>query len=463
MIHLKYSITLFTFICYTILSFAGDSTTYKFRLKLKDKGTEQKNFKPKELLSEKALKRKAKYNIAINTEDYPFSEIYLSEIEKKVGPVVSKSKWHNTLVVEVKDSLSINKAKKLPYVEDIKFVWKGQKAEPKPILPTPLLPIKDSIDQDNYYGKAATNIQTINGEFLHNKGFKGEGMTIAVIDAGFNNVRDISYFDNLKLQGAKSFVHNGEYMFQQENQHGTNVLSCIATNKPQQFVGTAPEANIWLLNTEDFRSEFPIEEDYWAEAIEYADSIGVDVVNTSLGYITFDAPAKGFLWKEMDGKTALISSAATKAAEKGILIVTSAGNSGHKPWGKISAPADAINVLTVAAMKSDSTIADFSSRGLTADLRLKPDVSALGVKAAVINDQGQIDYKNGTSFSSPIMCGIVTCLWQAFPELNNKEIIDCVRASSNKFDNPNIAEGFGIPNMEKAYKIAEELVKEKMQ
>ena len=269
--------------------------------------------------------------------------------------------------------------------------------------------------------------------------------------------------DNLDIKGYKGFVYENEDMFNRANQHGLNVLSCIGTNKPMQFVGTAPEASFWLLGSEDARSEYPIEEDYWAAAIEFADSVGVNVVNTSLGYNSFDYPAKSYTHEDLTGRTALISRAADAAAKKGILVVISAGNSGDSEWEKITPPSDAFNILTVGAVQKDSVIAPFSSRGLTEDLRIKPDVMALGQGATVVGDNGLVTYKSGTSFSSPIMCGMVACLWQAFPALTNKEIIEVVRQSSDIYDHPNKDYGYGIPDMKKAMEIAQQLVDKKQQ
>ena len=296
---------------------------------------------------------------------------------------------------------------------------------------------------------------------MHDAGFKGKGMTIAVIDAGFNHLPQIEMLNNLDIKGYKGFVYENEDLFNNANQHGLNVLSCIGTNKPMQFVGTAPEAGFWLFGSEDSRSEFPIEEDYWATAIEYADSVGVDVVNTSLGYNNFDKPAKSYTHKDLDGKTALISRAADKASQKGMLVVISAGNSGDSEWRKITPPSDAVNVLTVGAIQQDSSIVGFSSRGLTADLRIKPDVMALGLGAATIDDKGHVSSKAGTSFSSPIMCGMVACLWQAFPALTNREIVNIVRESSDNFETPDQDYGYGLPDMGKAMSLAQSLVEKK--
>lgn len=435
---------------------------YKYRLTLKDKGeTTYSIDSPEEFLSAKAIERRAKQNIKIDESDLPISQTYLDEIEKTGGIIVAKSKWNKTVAVHCEDSLMINKLSKLPFVEDITLVWKGHQEKIVPIDNSTYLFINEPPLDSLFYGYAHDNIRLVNGDSLHAKGFMGEGMTIGVIDAGFNNYPKIEYLDNINILGYKNFIINNKTLFMHDNQHGTNVISCIGTNKPFRFVGTAPHANFWILGTEDSESEYPIEEDYWAAAIEFADSVGIDVINTSLGYTKFDAPAISHTRDQLDGESTLISRAANMATQKGMFLVISAGNSGNKEWGKISAPGDAKGVLTVGAIARDSTIAPFSSKGLTSDLRIKPDVVALGSGAVVINDDGSITLKNGTSFSSPIMCGLVACLWQAFPSLTNYELLEIIRQSADRHEDPSIQYGYGIPDMNKAMKIAQKQVERK--
>lgn len=447
------------------VSAMADNYEYKYRLQLKDKGTEKKTYKASELLSERSIARREKQGVKLDERDYPISEKYLKKIEKEGGRIVAKSKWNSTVAVHLSDSTLIEKLEQLPFVESATMVWRGTMESQNTADSIPFYPIAptklDSIITDTEYGAAYTNIHILNGDKLHENGYRGQGMLIGVIDGGFRNLSKIEYFDNTKIIGQKGFVDGAEDVFDQSNQHGTNVFSCMATNKPKKFIGTAPEAEYLLLNSEDSRSEFPIEEDYWAAAIEYADSIGVDVVNTSLGYAKFDDPMPPATHDVLDGKKALISRSANMASKKGIIVVTSAGNSGKSEWRKITSPADAEGVLTVGAIKADSVAAPFSSVGLTADLRVKPDVMSLGVKSAVIDEKGNLSQKNGTSFSSPIMCGIVACFWQAFPTLTNYEIIDIIRESSNEYDNPSVKYGFGIPDMEKAMVLAQKKVESK--
>lgn len=455
-------VTLLCGLLISVSALLAQDYNYKFRLTLKDKGqTPYTIDKPEEFLSSKAIERRQRQGFTIDASDLPISSEYIKAIENIGGVIVAKSKWMKTVAVHCSDSMLVDKYKELPFVSDALFVWKGK---PKGETKTDSIvtyPSTETVAFGNYYSKSGTNIEMNNGQVLHNAGYKGKGMTIAVIDAGFNHLPQIEMLNNLDIKGYKGFVYENEDLFNNANQHGLNVLSCIGTNKPMQFVGTAPEAGFWLFGSEDSRSEFPIEEDYWATAIEYADSVGVDVVNTSLGYNNFDKPAKSYTHKDLDGKTALISRAADKASQKGMLVVISAGNSGDSEWKKITPPSDAVNVLTVGAIQQDSSIVGFSSRGLTADLRIKPDVMALGLGAATIDDKGHVSFKAGTSFSSPIMCGMVTCLWQAFPTLTNREIVNIVRQSSDNFETPDQNYGYGLPDMEKAMSLAQSLVEKK--
>lgn len=457
---------LFLFLITTVSVVWASDYDYKFRLLLKDKGTDIYSIdRPDEFLSKKALDRRKKQNIAVDSLDIPISQEYIRVLEKNGGMVVTKSRWLNTVSVQCPDSSMVDQLKELPFVKDAKFVWKGKKEIPitrnpvdsnaQPVVNTLL--IGESGPYEDYYGWASKNIKLQNGHILHEKGYKGAGVDIAILDAGYNNLKRISLLDNINIVDFKSFVYKDTSVFMTPSQHGLNVLSCMATNKPYEFVGTAPEANYILLRSEDSRSEFPIEEDYWVAAIEYADSIGVDVVNSSLGYNRFDAPAVSFEHSDLNGKNALITRGADMAVRKGMFVVCSAGNSGNSEWRKITPPADGNLVLTVGAVQRDSVIAGFSSRGFTADLRIKPDIVALGSMSGVIDDRGQEALKSGTSFSSPIMCGLVACLWQAFPMLTNKELLRVIRESSNKYESPDDSYGYGIPDMQKAMQLAQQL------
>jgi hypothetical protein len=279
-------------------------------------------------------------------------------------------------------------------------------------------------------------------------------MTIAVIDAGFNSVDIMPCFDQLRagnqILGTRDFAVPGNNVYATSmNSHGTKVLSCMAANVSGQMVGTAPGADYWLLRSEVAESESVIEEYYWLSAAEFADSVGADLINSSLGYTTFDDAGTNHTYANMDGNTTVITRAADKAAAKGILVVNSAGNSGGAGWWYIGAPADADSVFTIGAVDASGKRASFSSVGPTYDRRIKPTVAAQGQSAAVYGPSG-LAAANGTSFSSPIICGMTACLWQAWPNLTNMQIIDVIKATASQASSPDSLLGWGIPDYSQA-------------
>lgn len=305
---------------------------------------------------------------------------------------------------------------------------------------------KDSLDP--VYGVANEQARQLHVDALHQQGFRGQGMTIAVIDGGYFNADIIPMLCNTRVLGTKSFVRKGDNVYEQQT-HGMMVLSCMGANNPGQFVGTAPEASYWLLCSEDGNSEQMVEEDNWCAAIEYADSVGADLANTSLGYSNYDTPSDNVLYWEMDGQTRLCSHSASMAAAKGMVLCNSAGNSGSDAWRLITPPADADNALTVGAVNSEGKAAKFSSLGNTADGRIKPDVMARGVNASVLSIAGLPSVADGTSFASPILCGAVACYWQAHPQLTALQVVEAIRALGDNHEHPNNIYGYGIPNFAK--------------
>ena len=303
---------------------------------------------------------------------------------------------------------------------------------------------------DFVYGKSDTQVKQLRVDVLHRNNFTGDGILIAVLDSGFPNVDQMNAFVRLRsnndLLGGYDFVLRSTDIYRANvNDHGTRVLSDMAGFVDGQFVGTAPDASYILFRTEDAATETPVEESYWVEAAERADSLGVDIINSSLGYSTYDDSRYNYSPAEMDGNTAFISKGANIATEKGILIVNSAGNSGDSNWGIITAPADA-NVFGVGAVDANGNYATFSSRGPSSDGRIKPDGMALGERATVIGPDDRLVPNNGTSFASPIMAGAIASFWQAFPQKTNLEIMAMVRGSSSHYQNPNSQMGYGIPD-----------------
>ena len=431
---------------------SAQQDTLKYRISLKDKAaTEYSLKKPEKYLSAKAIERRRKQNLPIDSTDLPVCRKYIDEIRKQGVKIVVTGKWDNFVTVSCNDTTLIDRIAALPFVLSTEKVWISPGAG-KPSMATERDSVlnQPTIHPDSIYGRAITQIQMSNGDKLHEAGFKGQGMTIAVIDAGFHNVDKITAMQNIRILGTKDFVNQQADIFA-ESSHGMSVLSCIGMNRPDIMTGTAPEASFWLLRSEDEYSEHLVEQDYWSAAVEFADSVGVDVINTSLGYYSFDDKSKNYKYRDLDGRHALMSRQASHIADKGMILVCSAGNSGAGSWKKITPPGDADNVLTVGAIDKRAVLATFSSVGNTADHRVKPDVVAVGVGSDVIRTDGNQGRANGTSFSSPIMCGMVTCLWQACPTLTAKEVIELVRRSGDRAGFPDNIYGYGVPVMWKAY------------
>ena len=421
--------------------------TLKYRISLKDKAaTDYSLQKPEMYLSKKSIERRKRQGLEIDSTDLPVCKKYVDAIRKKGVHVLVTGKWDNFVTVSCNDSMLIAEIAGLPFVRSTERVWRGvaKRASERDSL------INKPLRTDSLYGPAITQIKMSHADRLHEAGFKGQGMTIAVIDAGFHNVDKIEAMKNINILGTRDFV-NPEADIYAESSHGMSVLSCMAMNQPNVMIGTAPEASYWLLRSEDEYSENLVEQDYWAAAIEFADSVGVDLVNTSLGYYSFDDPTKNYRYRDLNGHYALMSREAAKAADKGIVVVCSAGNSGSGSWKKITPPGDAENVITVGAVNKYGVLAPFSSVGNTDDGRVKPDVVAVGLGSDVMGTDGNLRHANGTSFSSPIMCGMVACLWQACPELTAKEIIELVRRSGDRAVFPDNIYGYGIPDLWKAY------------
>ena len=421
--------------------------TLKYRISLKDKAaTDYSLQKPEMYLSKKSIERRKRQGLEIDSTDLPVCKKYVDAIRKKGVHVLVTGKWDNFVTVSCNDSMLIAEIAGLPFVRSTERVWRGvaKRASERDSL------INKPLRTDSLYGPAITQIKMSHADRLHEAGFKGQGMTIAVIDAGFHNVDKIEAMKNINILGTRDFV-NPEADIYAESSHGMSVLSCMAMNQPNVMIGTAPEASYWLLRSEDEYSENLVEQDYWAAAIEFADSVGVDLINTFLGYYSFDDPTKNYRYRDLNGHYALMSREAAKAADKGIVVVCSAGNSGSGSWKKITPPGDAENVITVGAVNKYGVLAPFSSVGNTADGRVKPDVVAVGLGSDVMGTDGNLRHANGTSFSSPIMCGMVACLWQACPELTAKEIIELVRRSGDRAVFPDNIYGYGIPDLWKAY------------
>lgn len=420
-----------------------------FRLTLSDKrGTAFSLSHPQKFLSRKAIERRERQGLPLDSTDLPVSAHYLKAIRKTGAHVVGTSKWLNSVLVSCPDGGVESDLQNLPFVTGFEQVWQAPDTVLRPLrhkrVQTTFNPW-DSIPA-SHYAAAASQTEALGGHTLHARGFTGRGITIAVLDGGFENVDRIKAFRQTNLLGAHDFVYPPSPNIYRETDHGTKVLSLMGAWPPHVFVGTAPDAAYWLLRCEDQQTEQPVEEDYWVMAAEFADSVGADIINSSLGYTAFDHHVGDHRYEEMDGHTAFISRAASMLASKGIVLVNSAGNNGMGPWKKLSFPADADNILTVGAVTPTLSNAPFCSVGPTQDGRIKPDVMAVGSPAWLISGRGSLIQDMGTSFAAPMVSGLVACLWQAYPNKTALEIIDMVRQSGSNHTTPNTIFGYGIPD-----------------
>jgi serine protease AprX len=462
---MKYLLLLLSF---AILNSATAQQT-RYIIKFKNKATNPFSIaNPSAYLGPRAIQRRARYNIAIDSLDLPVTPRYIDSV-RLAGAVVilNSSKWLNQVTIKTTDAIALAKINNLTFVVSSSAVASKTQEQSVPVnkildggitFPIPYLTnntaAKTTADIYNY-GTSHGQVRLHQGEFLHNHGFRGEGMQLSVLDAGFYHYLTLPTFDsaraNNQILNVYDFVAN-ETSVDEDNTHGMQCLSTIAANMPGVFVGTAPKATFCLYRTEDVASETRIEEHNLAAGYERADSIGVDVCSVSLGYTTFDFASQNYTYANMNGNTTMGAIASDIAAKKGMLPVVAAGNDGTGAWHYISTPADADSVMTVGAVDTLGNIAGFSSYGPSSNGRIKPNVAATGLRAVVANaGSGQPTYSNGTSFATPNMAGLTTCLWQAYPEYNNMTILDAMQKSAHKFTTPDDRVGYGIPDMKKAF------------
>lgn len=436
-----------------MVSFPGGKCQM-YRLYLKDKDLDHTPFsvnRPSEFLSQRSIDRRKRQGIPVDLTDLPVAPAYEKQVTEAGIEIVGKSKWNNTLLIR------IHKDKELRKLEGLEFITKRKKVfqAPDSVSQRMRSNVRNGLNEwsqgDEFYGAADAQLKSLNGKKLHENGYRGKGMMIAVFDGGFMNADKIPALHKIKLAGVKDFVVPESKSVFGEMEHGTMVLSTMAANAPDFYVGVAPEAQYLLIRCEDERTESLAEEDYWASAAEYADSCGVDVINSSLGYHGFDDSSMNHHYYEQDGNTALISRTASMCADKGIVCVNSAGNDGMGSWKKINFPADAKDILTVGSINEHGMNAAFSAVGPTADGRIKPDVMAFGSPTCVITGRGSIINDNGTSFSSPLVAGMVACLWQALPGKTAKQIIKLVKLAGDNQQHPDNVFGYGVPDFWKAY------------
>lgn len=433
-------------------------TPMKYWVQFTDKGNNTFTIgNPSAYLSPRALQRRTNMAIAIDSTDLPCTPMYVAGVAATGATVHAQSKWLNGVIV-IADSSQMLLVNALPYVASSGFVSLRTSGgdDVKFADETFTLEANSNQRQGNVestmlsYGQAFDQANQIGAVCLHNAGFTGSGMVIAVIDAGFRDVDLHPMFDSLNINGqilgTWDFVA-GDTSVYEDNAHGAMVLSCIGGNMPGTHVGTAPHADFWLLRSEEAATEYISEEYWWSCAAEYADSVGADLINSSLGYTQFDDPAQNHTYADMNGDVAPSTRAADFAASRGIVVLNSAGNSGQNSWFYIGAPADADSIIAVGAVNVSGTIAGFSSHGPTSDGQIKPDACARGESASIVDLGGTVQFGNGTSFASPVLCGAVACLMQAHPTQTNMTIVNTVRQAGSMFANPDSAYGFGIPDL----------------
>jgi hypothetical protein len=401
------------------------------------------------ILTQRAIDRKARHNIPIDDRDMPMNQSYVAQIKSQPGiSYKAQSKWFNCVhvvgtVTDIDALANLSFVFSIDYTDPTKSALRNHEDKFASIVTTPLV-----------YGTARNQIEMIGLNGLHHTGNAGLGMLIAVTDSGFPNVDVNTGFAQLRtnngIAGGWDFVDRDATIYE-DHFHGARVLSVMAGNETGNFEGTAPDARYYLFRTEEALQETPAEMSYWVQAAERADSLGVDVINVSLGYLGFDNPAENLEYQDMNGITAFISQGTNVAFEKGIIVVTSAGNSGNStvyPYN--AAPADALGAFSIGSVTATEVKSSFSSIGPTVDGRIRPDIAAQGSATATINESGNLVSSSGTSFSAPMISGAMACLMQAFPNFTPQQIIDAVRASSNQAATPDNLLGYGIPDFSAA-------------
>lgn len=417
--------------------------------------------KPKEFLSREAIERRRKHGISIDERDLPVDPDYRDSIRSHPSvEVLHSSKWFNGITVHCPDSLHMDSLQRISFVEGTRRVRPLRipdevrpEAEARPIRGRRRKE-KASWHEGIAPGYAERQLKMIELDHLMELGHRGEGIRIAVMDAGFPGVDRMGAFEHIfredRYLGGFDAVEGDRYPFR-ANGHGRAVLSILAGRKENELLGSAPEASYLLCRTEDGSQEQLVEEHHWIAAAEFADSAGVDIISSSLGYTTFDDSSSDHGPSDMDGGTTPITKAADIAASRGMLVVNSAGNYGNSPWGIIGAPADGDSVLAVGSVDSTERYSSFSSKGPSADGRTKPDVMAMGEGTAFLGGDGKVYRGNGTSFSAPLISGAAACLWSAYPDMEPMELYETLEESAHLHASPNDSMGNGIPHLHTAY------------
>lgn len=432
----------------------------RYMVFLKDKtGSSYSIALPNQFLSQRAINRRIRQVIPLTEQDIPVNETYVQGIKDTGADVFYRTRWMNGVLVQCDASL-VSAIAGLSFVDRVEFVAPNAK-----LLNNGRKKINLRTKNSKAAAKTQAQLQMIGLDEMQEAGYKGQSICIGIFDSGFQGVNSTAPFQHIFSENridfiaSKDFVYNTADVFQYD-EHGTEVFSVIAAYQEGDFTGGSYEANYQLYVTEDANTEYRIEEYNWLFAAERADSAGVDIINSSLGYYDFDDTSMNYPKSAMDGNTTVITRAAQLAADRGIVVVCSAGNEGGIAWQIITAPADAVDVLAIASVNSGGQRAGSSSIGPSADGRIKPDVAAMGVNTSVIKPDGSTGSASGTSLSSPLITSLVAGVWQRYPELSNREIMEAIRKSASQANNPDNLLGYGIPNFKAVVNYLEQLPQE---
>jgi hypothetical protein len=418
-------------------------------------------FSPLEFLSQRAIDRREKFGIAVTIDDLPVNPNYIMDVSLTGAYVSNSSRWSNSVLVYADDDM-INAIQNLDFVKKIVYVKPAEgkffKYDVHPKWKNEDFFISHKTTGDYEYGSAFNQIKQLNGIPVHKYGYTGKDVFIAVLDGGFQKADQVvaltHLFESGRIVMEKNVVKPNESIYDVSiSGHGTSVLSCMGGFIEGNYIGTSPSASYALIRTEDTPTEYLIEEYFWMIGAEIADSLGVDILNSSLSYTTFDDSSMDHTYLDMDGKTAISSIAAKMAVERGIFATISAGNSNGSAFPWVGSPADMPEALTIGAVNLSGEIASFSSIGPNGAGSPKPNTLACGWGAFVISPNNNIYASNGTSFSSPITCGMVACVIQAAPDKTPAEILDAVQQSAHRYPVYDIQYGYGIPDFEKVLQI----------
>jgi serine protease AprX len=467
MYHMKKLLTIILLL--TGFTISAQVAPHKYFVEFKDKAQNPYSLdRPSEFLSARAIQRRQTMGIGYDISDLPVTPAYVQAIRDIGAQILNPTKWLNGVTIKLADTTLINSIKQLSFVKSVvnHSGVKSRSAEPtaKFGLENELIPFVSSSNSPKSasgynYGESYAQIHMLNGDVMHQNGFRGQGIVIAQLDAGFYKFPVNPAFDSLRANnqvlGYKDFVKDGYGIYTDHtDQHGMWVLSIMAGIIPGHLIGSAPKASFWQLKTEELHLEYEIEEYNWVSGAEFADSVGADIITSSLGYTVFDSTYLDHTCSEMNGHTTVGSRGANYAFSKGIMVIVSAGNEGNSTnWHCVSSPADADYAVACAAVDENGVRGSFSSLGVDTAGRVKPNVAAMGVMTVHSDSSGLMSRGSGTSFSAPMIAGMTACLMQAKPGYPNTFYKTAIERSCSHFSSPDSLTGFGIPDFVKAMNI----------